>query len=190
MSDELGTHDYFACRCSKESAEECDWLLEEVKRLLVGGSEELLPSSEVNDANLLSHVVISLQWDYRAEITGIYNDQWSVVVSATTDVEESKADADHPYQRVNPPVFSTWIQCDSVGPPPPINGKDFCHDGTPFLTVVCSCGSGMHLHKSQLDALPSYVEIVESTCKGCGNPLELSLSEMLQGIRESWGESE
>jgi hypothetical protein len=51
-----------------------------------------------------------------------------------------------------------------VGEPRPI--KAVCHDGSPFLTVVCGCGEPQHFHESQLEQVPGHAEIA-SRCRGC-----------------------
>lgn len=67
------------CRCSPEGKEQAGRLRQEVmRRLNERGSAET-----ATDANLLTHVVVSLNWDYGAEITGIHNDMWSRVTAET-----------------------------------------------------------------------------------------------------------
>jgi len=41
-----------------------------------------------------------------------------------------------------------------------------CHDGTPFITARCACGYTMHIHESQVAAVPPSAEVA-SRCKGC-----------------------
>jgi hypothetical protein len=41
-----------------------------------------------------------------------------------------------------------------------------CHDGTPFLTIRCGCGQDMHMHESQLDAVPAATTIAVR-CPSC-----------------------
>ena len=65
------------CRCSDEGAAEADALLADVKRRL-----DVKPDL-VTDANFLTHIVISLNWDFDASITGIANDMWSMVSAET-----------------------------------------------------------------------------------------------------------
>ena len=58
-----------------------------------------------------------------------------------------------------------------------------CHDGSPFLTILCTCGAAMHLHESQILALPQQVEI-ESPCHGCGTPLVFPPGALAAGFAE------
>lgn len=60
------------CRCG-DNAAEADALKTEVMQRL----------GNVTDADFLTCVVTSLNWDYGAEITGIHNDQWSMVTAET-----------------------------------------------------------------------------------------------------------
>jgi hypothetical protein len=66
------------CRCSPEGRAEADSLRQEVKRRL-----GVRYGAEVTDADFLTHVAVSLNWDYGAEITGIHNDMWSLVAAET-----------------------------------------------------------------------------------------------------------
>lgn len=60
----------FMCSCGEERKKQCDDMLEEVKKEL-GAS----------DGDLLTRIVISLNWDYNAGITQIANDQWSAITA-------------------------------------------------------------------------------------------------------------
>jgi hypothetical protein len=42
-----------------------------------------------------------------------------------------------------------------------------CHDGTPFLTARCPCGSEFHFHESQFTGVPEDAEIA-TRCGACG----------------------
>ena len=68
-------------------------LFSEVCRRLSQGSEQLGPY-EVTREGLLSAVVISLELDHAAAITGLYTDQWSAVVANKHDKS-----------------FATWVEC-------------------------------------------------------------------------------
>ena len=72
------------CHCGDIGKGPC--LIDEVKERLSAGSEEL-SAHEVTDANLLTSIVTSLQWDHSAHITEIRNDQWSGVTAQTNDGE-------------------------------------------------------------------------------------------------------
>ena len=85
--------DYFACRCSDDSAAEVDWIVGEANRIL---------GPKTTPESFLSHAVYVLEWAYRAEITGIACDQWCLVSASTYDRD------------VKPPAFSTGIECDAV----------------------------------------------------------------------------
>lgn len=67
-----------------------------MKRLLAAGSPNQGPHL-VDDANFVSEVVWSLNWDYGAQITQIGSDQWFGIWAATDDGS-----------------FKTFIQCDSL----------------------------------------------------------------------------
>lgn len=45
-----------------------------------------------------------------------------------------------------------------------------CHDGTPFITIRCSCDTEMHLHESQIADAPADAEIA-APCKTCREPV-------------------
>ena len=45
-----------------------------------------------------------------------------------------------------------------------------CHDGTPFLTIECRCGTSQHIHEAQVRFVPTDVEVT-TDCPGCGEPL-------------------
>lgn len=56
-----------------------------------------------------------------------------------------------------------------------------CHDGSPFITIRCACGSVLHLHETQLAAVPADSAIA-TACKGCGEPLVFEPGELEQGF--------
>lgn len=95
-------HDDFICICKQAGKAEADALMQEVYSRLSRGSEEL-QAVTVGPENLLSSVVVSLNWDYGAHITGIGNDMWSGVYAETYNKDDE-----------GNPVFSTFIQCDFV----------------------------------------------------------------------------
>jgi len=86
----------FICTCSDEGRQRGAALMDEVRGRLSTGSEELMPR-QVENSNLLTMVVTSLNWDFDARITQIANDQWSGVWAETY-----KGD------------FKTRIECDLV----------------------------------------------------------------------------
>lgn len=96
----------FICVCDTPGGEErrarAEALMAEVQERLARGSEELVPRP-VDDSNMLTEVVFSLNWDFGAHISDIPNDQWSAVVAETY----AKADDGEP-------EFSTYIECDRV----------------------------------------------------------------------------
>lgn len=62
-----------------------------------------------------------------------------------------------------------------------------CHDRTPFMTLLCSCGQEMHFHITQIAHVPDEDEI-GSLCHGCGDPLLFNAGMMKGKIREAWGD--
>src|SRR6478736_555477 len=74
------------CRCSQEGKADADALRAEVKRRLTERA-----GAEVADSAFLTHVVVSLNWDYGAEITGISNDMWSMVAAETWSPTQREA---------------------------------------------------------------------------------------------------
>jgi hypothetical protein len=75
---------------------EAEQVIEEVLRRLSAGSTELI-AREITRDGLLTGIVISLEWDYQASITGFHNDQWSAVTAAKHDG-----------------TLSTWVECYSL----------------------------------------------------------------------------
>jgi hypothetical protein len=53
--------------------------------------------------------------------------------------------------------------------------KATCHDGTPFLTVVCAAGHENHVHESQLPPLP---EPISMRCAVCRRTIEFDGGEI------------
>ncbi len=88
---------YFACSCTEEGKNECDQLLEKVKSLL-----------SADDSDLLTKVILALEFNYNANITSIASDMWSGIRSQTEDYDMAKR------ARIEPPIFSTYIQCDKL----------------------------------------------------------------------------
>lgn len=68
----------------------------------------------------------------------------------------------------------------------PKAGGEFCHDGTPFLTISCDCGNFMHLHEGQLP--PDDDAILVARCPVCGGVHELRVRELRDAIRQAWEE--
>lgn len=66
-------------------------LVDRVQRCLAEGSEELIPRA-VNDQNFVTEVVRSLHWDFRAEVTAIHHDMWSMVVVTRWDGDGEQSD--------------------------------------------------------------------------------------------------
>jgi hypothetical protein len=54
-------------------------------------------------------------------------------------------------------------------PEAPLERSD-CHDNSHFLTVQCQCGDYLHMHETQLAAVPAGTGMV-SRCTGCHRPL-------------------
>lgn len=83
-------------------------------------------------------------------------------------------------------VVSEW----RLIPNPALRGKDpsklmpICHDGTPFITIRCSCGYHMHIHLSQIESLPA--NRIVSLCHSCGQPLEFDKDWLLEAIEKAW----
>lgn len=88
--------DDFICTCDEDGRSRAAHLRDEVKRRLSEGSPNQGPHS-VDDTNLVSEVVWSLNWDFDAEITQIASDQWFGIWAATRDG-----------------AFKAVIQCDSL----------------------------------------------------------------------------
>jgi hypothetical protein len=86
--------DAFMCRCSPEGVAQADAVMAEtVNRLTTD-------MCKVDASNMLTAVVISLNWDYNASITTIANDQWSMVVATR-------------YPHANDP-YEVVVMCDNV----------------------------------------------------------------------------
>lgn len=85
----------FICRCSPEGRAEADALIEEVTRRL----NDRAGSEVVNASNFITHIVVSLNWDYNAHVEDIYNDMWSMV-SAVDDRDGVS--------------FRVVVQCDDI----------------------------------------------------------------------------
>jgi hypothetical protein len=86
----------FICTCEEDGRSGAKELRGEVKRRLSEGSPNQGPHL-VDDTNLVSEVVWSLNWDFGAGITRIGSDQWFGIWAATEDGS-----------------FKTFIQCDSL----------------------------------------------------------------------------
>lgn len=56
-----------------------------------------------------------------------------------------------------------------------------CHDRSPFITVRCHCGAELHLHETQLAAVPGDTAI-GVVCKGCGEALVFEPGELQAGF--------
>ena len=67
----------FLCRCSPESKADADMVMQETCRRLKD-----MGYKDIGPGNLLSAIVVSLNWDFGAEIMGIHNDQcrWSRLI--------------------------------------------------------------------------------------------------------------
>jgi hypothetical protein len=86
----------FICTCSQEELARSVSLMAEVRRRLSEGSKFPGPL-DVSDAHLLTSVVTSLNWDFKAHITEILNEQWSAVFAESDDG-----------------TYRTSVQCDEV----------------------------------------------------------------------------
>jgi len=84
----------FACSCGEDGKQRCAkvraWAM---KRL------------EATPEDFLTKAVYDLSWRYNATITGIPNDQWSVI---TTDKSAKQKDGKYGV------VWGTYIQCDWI----------------------------------------------------------------------------
>lgn len=60
-----------------------------------------------------------------------------------------------------------------------------CHDGSPFLTIACSCGAEMHLHETQITGMQPRDELM-TACKsaGCGKPMLLGGKFLLDAFED------
>ena len=103
--------DDFACRCSPESERRCDAIMAWALEFLSTDQGGEVHSGSTTRENLLTAAAYALSWTYRAQITGISADQWSIVTTSTYD---AVPDGDGRYQPVSPPAFVTAIQCDTV----------------------------------------------------------------------------
>lgn len=61
--------------------------------------------------------------------------------------------------------------------------KPACHDGSPFVTIRCDCGSDMHLHETQLAAATLHLAsaldaAIVTRCTSCGEPLVFAPGEL------------
>lgn len=90
----------FMCRCSPEDIAEADAVKEEVYRRL---------GEDANPGNLLTKVVSSLNWDFGARITGIYDDQWSVVHVSSWEDSEEKLDVAIECDEVEDGIAAAWL---------------------------------------------------------------------------------
>jgi hypothetical protein len=95
---ETPTEDFhaFICTCNDEGRASAAELRNEVTQRLAAGSEELR-AKPVDATNFASAVVLSLEWDYSARISGIGSDQWFGVWAQTHDGS-----------------FKTRVECDAV----------------------------------------------------------------------------
>lgn len=58
-----------------------------------------------------------------------------------------------------------------------------CHDRSPFITIRCACGAALHLHETQLAAVPGDSAIA-TACKACGQPLIFAPGELEQAFAQ------
>lgn len=86
--------DVFICRCGEENRREAAEFYTEVKRQLA--VTQNIP--ELPDNLFLTFVIIDLQWEHQAYISGIHNDQWTSITAQTYD--------ENPYR--------VYAQCDNV----------------------------------------------------------------------------
>jgi hypothetical protein len=64
-----------------------------------------------------------------------------------------------------------------AGQEPHALGRATCHDGSPFITIACSCGFDMHLHETQIAAVPAGT-VIATACKGCGDLLTFAPGQL------------
>jgi hypothetical protein len=75
----------FICTCSEEGARAAEGLMAEVKKRLSENLPPIFPGEYVTDDLMLSAVVTSLSWSYRAHISKIICEQFSAVLADTDD---------------------------------------------------------------------------------------------------------
>ena len=108
-SDSGVTHvSAFICRCGEENTAYADVLQAEVKEDI----RKIYPT--LTDGDFLTVVVQELNWQHNAHISGIYNDQWSMVCAETHDEK-----------------FKVTIQCDRAEDGIAAVWKAFRDHGTP-----------------------------------------------------------
>jgi hypothetical protein len=64
-----------------------------------------------------------------------------------------------------------------------------CHDRTPFVTIVCDCGSALHQHESSVSHIPVDAEIA-TRCPTCRKTMVFQpgfFADAFQALRdEGW----
>lgn len=103
--------DDFACRCDDAVAARCDAIMAWALEHLSTGRGGELQVGKVTRENFLTAFVYALNWNYRAQITGIANDMWSMVTTETYDAVRDEAGQ---YAPLVPPTLTTAIACDDV----------------------------------------------------------------------------
>jgi hypothetical protein len=63
-----------------------------------------------------------------------------------------------------------WVENPAYVNKLPRQLKADCHDGSPFVTIHCSCDFDNHVHESSIVEVPPDAGIV-SKCHGCDRPL-------------------
>jgi hypothetical protein len=108
----------FACSCGRRAGKDnknvdrCEAIMKwALDHLSTDRNGEII-HGKVTKENLLTSVVYELQWAYGASITGIDCDQWCAISTSTHDATHNK-ETDG-YDPVDPPKFTTYIQCDDV----------------------------------------------------------------------------
>lgn len=77
----------------------------------------------------------------------------------------------------------TFIENPAYAGQQPRRLQAVCHDGSPFITIRCECGAVLHLHETQLLAVPADSATV-TACKGCGEPLVFEPGDLERGFAQ------
>jgi len=64
-----------------------------------------------------------------------------------------------------------WIENEAYAGQTPRTLTSACHDGSPFVTVRCTCNAEAHIHESQLAKI-SVFDGIGMPCKSCGDLLQ------------------
>lgn len=70
-----------------------------------------------------------------------------------------------------------WVENESYAGQTPRILTAACHDGSPFVTIRCSCDSEAHIHESQLADVSPF-DAIGMPCRSCGNVLRFEPSQL------------